>query len=102
MLFVKAIVRMGLDIADKLLCYFALAMGNDGLTHETSSRTCQQYIGQGKGCNQSHVPAVHPKGQDLSAYCLGHCKPGRCHLTTPINMLLHYNAHPRSLEQSQS
>ena len=32
MLFVKAIVRMELDDTDKLLCYFALALGNNGLT----------------------------------------------------------------------
>ena len=31
----KAIVRMGLDVTDKLLCYFAMALGNDGLTHLT-------------------------------------------------------------------
>ena len=29
--FVKAIVRMGLGVTDKLLCYFAMALGNDGL-----------------------------------------------------------------------
>ena len=34
-LFVKAIVRMELDVTDKLLCYFAMALGNDGITHQT-------------------------------------------------------------------
>ena len=26
---------MGLDVTDKLLCYFVMALGNDGLTHQT-------------------------------------------------------------------
>ena len=26
---------MGLDVTDKLLCYFAMALGNDGITHLT-------------------------------------------------------------------
>ena len=26
---------MGLDVTDKLLCYFAMTQGNDGLTHQT-------------------------------------------------------------------
>ena len=34
-LFVKVIVRMGLDVTDKLLCYFVMALGNDGITHLT-------------------------------------------------------------------
>ena len=29
------LVRMGLDVTDKLLCYFAMALGNDGITHQT-------------------------------------------------------------------
>ena len=31
---VKTIVRMGLDVTNKLLCKFAMALGNDGLTHQ--------------------------------------------------------------------
>ena len=31
----KAIVRMGLDVTNKLLCYFVMARGNDGITHQT-------------------------------------------------------------------
>ena len=30
-----AIVWMGLDVTDKLLCYFAMALVNDGITHQT-------------------------------------------------------------------
>ena len=30
----ETIVRMGLDLTDKLLCYFVMALGNDGLTHQ--------------------------------------------------------------------
>ena len=26
---------MGLDVTDKLLCYFVMALGNDGMTHLT-------------------------------------------------------------------
>ena len=59
MLFAKAIVRMGLDVTDKLLCYFAMALGNDGLTHQYHQlilwkTMCESY-GRGAG-NQLRIP----------------------------------------------
>ena len=59
MLFVKAIVRMGLDVTDKLLCYFAMAPGERWLDPPIPSinimkTMCENY-GRGGG-DQLRIP----------------------------------------------
>ena len=77
---------MGLDVTYKLLCYFAMALGNDGITHLTI-KSCSALARIKDSTSDTFLRYIlHPKGQDLSAYCLGHCTTGRCHLTTPPNM----------------